>query len=113
MLPGGSHQRRPKHDAEAAPAEEQVDEPASKYARMQWFVVTWLVCDNVLLTFGSLGKKNSRAAFFHAENVDFPLISISLNTLYVFGTLDSLAVGTRRACYLGRFSGSTRRCLHP
>ena len=94
MLPGGSHQRRPKHDAEAAPAEEQVDEPASKYARMQWFVVTWLVCDNVLLTLGSLGKKNSRAAFFHAEMLVFP-ISISLNTLYVFGTLDSLAVGTR------------------
>ena len=94
MLPGGSHQRRPKHDAEAAPAEEQVDEPASKYARMQWFVVTWLVCDNVLLTFGSLGKKSSRAAFFHAEMLVFP-ISISLNTLYVFGTLDSLAVGTR------------------
>ena len=94
MLPGGSHQRRPKHDAEAAPAEEQVDEPASKYARMQWFVVTWLVCDNVLLTLGSLGKKNSRAAFFHAEMLVFP-ISISLNTLYVICTLDSLAVGTR------------------
>jgi hypothetical protein len=94
MLSGGSHQRRqPKHVAEAAPAE-QVDEPASKYARMQWFVVTWLVCDNVLLTLGSLGKKNSRAAFFHAEMLVFP-ISISLNTLYVFGTLDSLAVGTR------------------
>jgi hypothetical protein len=94
MLPGGSHQRRPKHDAEAAPAEEQVDEPASKYARMQWFVVLWLVCDNVLLTFGSLGKKSSRAAFFHAEMLVFP-ISISLNTLYVFGTLDSSAVGKR------------------
>ena len=96
MLPGGSHQRRPKHDAEAAPAEEQVDEPASKYARMQWFVVTWLVCDNVLLTFGSLGKKSSRAAFFNAEMLVFA-ISISLNMLYVFGTLDSPAVGTRRA----------------
>ena len=96
MLPGGSHQRRPKHDAEAAPAEEQVDEPASKYARMQWFVVTWLVCDNVLLTLGSLGKKNSRAAFFHAEMLVFP-ISISLNMLYVFGTLDSSAVARGRA----------------
>ena len=94
MLPGGSHQRRPKHDAEAAPAEKQVDEPASKYARMQWFVVTWLVCDNVLLTFGSLGKKSSRAAFFHAEMLVFP-ISISLNMLYIFGTLDSLALGGR------------------
>ena len=83
MLPGGSHQRRPKHDAEAATAERQVDEPASKYARMQWFVVLWLVCDNVLLTFGSLGKKSSRAAFFHAEMLVFP-ISISLNTLYVY-----------------------------
>ena len=96
MLPGGSHQRRPKHDAEAAPAEEQVDEPASKYARMQLFVVTWLVCDNVLLTFGSLGKKSSRAAFFNAEMLVFP-ISISLNILYVYGTLDAPAVGTRRA----------------
>ena len=97
MLPGGSHQRRPpKHDdAEAAPAE-QVDEPASKYARMQWFVVTWLVCDNVLLTFGSLGKKSSRAAFFNAEMLVFP-ISISLNMLYVFGTLDSSAVARGRA----------------
>ena len=94
MLPGGSHQRRPKHDAEAATAERQVDEPASKYARMQWFVVLWLVCDNVLLTFGSLGKKSSRAAFFHAEMLVFP-ISISLNTLYVYGTLDSSAVGRR------------------
>ena len=96
MLPGGSHQRRPKHDAEAAPAEKQVDEPASKYARMQWFVVTWLVCDNVLLTFGSLGKKSSRAAFFNAEMLVFP-ISISLNMLYVFGTLDSSAVARGRA----------------
>jgi len=97
MLPGGSHQRRPpKHDdAEAAPAE-QVDEPASKYARMQWFVVTWLVCDNVLLTFGSLGKQSSRAAFFNAEMLVFP-ISISLNMLYVFGTLDSSAVARGRA----------------
>ena len=61
MLPGGSHQRRPKHDAEAAPEEKQ-DEPASKYARIQWFVVLWLVCDNVLLTFGSLGKKSTPCA---------------------------------------------------
>ena len=60
MLPGGSHQRRPKHDAEAATGEKQ-DEPASKYARIQWFVVLWLICDNVLLTFGSLGKKSTRA----------------------------------------------------
>ena len=94
MLPGGSHQRRPhKHDdaATAAPGEKQ-DEPASKYARMQWFLVTWLVCDNALLTFGSLG----RAAAFHLEMLIFP-ISISLCMLYIFGTLDSLAVGTRRA----------------
>ena len=94
MLPGGSHQRRQaKHEdvAEAAPAE-QVDEPASKYTRMQWFVVTWLVCDNALLTFGSLGK----TASFHLEMLIFP-ISISLCMLYIFGTLDSSAVGTRRA----------------
>ena len=96
MLPSGSHQRRPKHDAEAAPAEEQVDEPASKYARMQWFLVTWLVCDNALHTFGSLGKKDTRAASFHLEMLIFP-ISISLCMLYIFGTLDSSAVGTRRA----------------
>ena len=96
MLPGGSHQRRPKHDAEAAPAEKQVDEPASKYARIQWCVVTWLICDNVLLTFGSLGRKSTRAASFHLEMLIFP-ISISLCMLYIFGTLDSSAVGTRRA----------------
>ena len=97
MLPGGSHQRRPKHDAEAAPEEKQVDEPASKYARMQWFLVTWLVCDNALLTFGSLGGiKSTRAASFHLEMLIFP-ISISLCMLYIFGTLDSSAVGTRRA----------------
>ena len=96
MLPSGSYQRRPKHDAEAAPAEEQVDEPASKYARMQWFLVTWLVCDNALHTFGSLGKKDTRAASFHLEMLIFP-ISISLCMLYIFGTLDSSAVGTRRA----------------
>ena len=96
MLPGGSHQRRPpKHDAEAAPAEKQ-DEPASKYARMQWFLITWLVCDNALLTFGSLGKKSTRHAAFHLEMLIFP-ISISLCMLYVFGTLDALAVGTYRA----------------
>ena len=97
MLPGGSHQRRPKHDAGAAAEEQQVDEPASKYARIQWFVVLWLVFDNVLLTFGSLGKKSSRAAFFHAEMLVYP-ISISLLMLYIFGTLDSLAVGTRAIC---------------
>ena len=97
MLTSGSHQRRPhKHDdTEAAPAENQ-DEPASKYARMQWFLVTWLVCDNALLTFGSVGKKGTRAASFHLEMLIFP-ISISLCMLYVFGTLDSLAVGTYRA----------------
>ena len=98
MLPGASHQRRPpKHDdAEAAPGE-KLDEPASKYARIQWFVVLWLVFDNVLLTFGSLGKKGSRAVFFHAEMLVYP-ISISLLMLYIFGTLDSLAVGTRAIC---------------
>ena len=97
MLPGGSHQRRPKHDAEAAPGEKPVDEPASKYARIQWFVVLWLVFDNVLLTFGSLGKKSSRAVFFHAEMLVYP-ISISLLMLYIFGTLDAPAVGTRAIC---------------
>ena len=69
MLPGESYQRRPpKHDdAEAAPGEKQ-DEPASKYARIQWFVVLWLVCDNVLLTFGSLGKKSIRASMASSFN---------------------------------------------
>ena len=97
MLPGGSHQRRPpKHDGVATAGEKQ-DEPASKYARMQWFLVIWLVCDNALLTLGSLGgKKSTRAASFHLEMLIFP-ISISLCMLYIFGTLDSLAVGTRRA----------------
>ena len=94
MLPGGSHQRRPKHDAEAAPAEEQVDEPASKYARIQWCIVTWLVCDNVLLTFASLGKKSIRHLMLNVETLMFPTC-ISLCMLYAFGTIDSSAVGTR------------------
>ena len=47
-------------------------------------------------TFGSLGKKSSRAAFFNAEMLVFPII-ISLNMLYVFGTLDSSAVARGRA----------------
>ena len=94
MLPGGSHQRRPKHDAEAAPAEQQVDEPASKYARIQWCIVTWLVCDNVLLTFASLGKKSIRAPMLNVEALMFPTC-ISLCMLYAFGTMDSSAVGRR------------------
>ena len=94
MLPGGSHQRRPKHDAEAAPAEEQVDEPASKYARIQWCIVTWLVCDNVLLTFASLGKKSIRHLMLNVETLMFPTC-ISLCMLYAFGTIDSSAVGRR------------------
>ena len=94
MLPGGSHQRRPKHDAEAAPAEAQVDEPASKYARIQWCIVAWLVCDNVLLTFASLGKKSIRHIMLNTETLLFP-ICISLCMLYAFGTIDSSAVGRR------------------
>ena len=94
MLPGGSHQRRPKHDAEAAPAEKQVDEPASKYARIQWCIVTWLVCDNVILTFASLGKKSIRHLMLNVETLMFP-ICISLCMLYAFGTIDSSAVGRR------------------
>ena len=94
MLPGGSHQRRPKHDAEAAPEEKQVDEPASKYARIQWCIVTWLVCDNVLLTFASLGKKSIRHLMLNVETLMFP-ICISLCMLYAFGTIDSSAIGRR------------------
>ena len=94
MLPGGSHQRRPKHDAEAAPAENQVDEPASKYARIQWCIVAWLVCDNVLLTFASLGKKSIRHIMLNTETLLFP-ICISLCMLYAFGTIDSSAIGRR------------------
>ena len=48
-------------------------------------------------TLGSVGKKSTRAASFHLEMLIFP-ISISLCMLYVFGTLDSLAVGTRAIC---------------
>ena len=77
MLSGGSHQRRPKHDAEAASAEQQVDEPASKYARIQWCIATWLVCDKVLLTFASLGKKSIRHLMLNVETLMFP-ICISL-----------------------------------
>ena len=94
MLPGGSHQRRPKHDAEAASAEKQVDEPASKYARIQCCIATWLVCDNVLLTFASLGKKSIRHLMLNVETLMFPTC-ISLCMLYAFGTIDSSAVGRR------------------
>ena len=94
MLPSGSHQRRPKHDAEAAAEEQQVDEPASKYARIQWCIVAWLVCDNVLLTFASLGKKSIRHIMLNTETLLFP-ICISLCMLYAFGTIDSSAVGRR------------------
>ena len=112
MLPGGSHQRRqPKHNDAAAAPSEKLDEPASKYARMQWFLITWLVCDNVLLTFGSLGKKSSRAAFFHAEMLVFP-ISISLNTLYVSARWIRWPSAPARLLF-GSFSGSTRPFLHP
>ena len=50
MLPSGGHQQ-PKRDAGAA---ETVDEPASEYSRLQWFVVAWLVGDSLLLTIASL-----------------------------------------------------------
>ena len=49
------------------------DAPASKYARLQWVVIIWLVCDNVLITFASLGKKNVRDASMQMEMLLFPI----------------------------------------
>ena len=68
------------------------DVPASEYARLQWFLVAWLVGDCTLLTWGSV--PTYKAGIANYESLIFP-ISISLCILYFFGTIDSSAVGKR------------------
>ena len=89
---GSSHQQ-PKPGAEAAAGDEQ-DEPASEYARLERFVVAWLVGDNAIFTFAALSKRMIRYNAMAIEIMVFP-ISMSLCLLYAFGTLDSSAVGRR------------------
>ena len=90
MLPSRSHQE-PKP---SAVGDEIVDEPASEYARLQRFVVAWLVGDNAIFTFAALSKRMIRYNAMAIEIMVFP-ISMSLCLLYAFGTLDSSAVGRR------------------
>ena len=94
MLPSGGSHEQPKRDAEAAAGDEKVDEPASEYARLQCFVAAWLVCDEALLTVAAVGEKDIHWSSAHLEMIVFPM-SLSLCLLYAFGTMDSLAVGTR------------------
>ena len=100
MLPSGGSHEQPKRDAGAA---ETVDEPASEYARLQWFVVAWLVGDSLLLTFASLSKESrGRTYATHLEMLTWPLC-MSLMLLYFFGTMDSSAVGLRAVVIWGTF----------
>ena len=94
---GSSHQQ-PKPSAEAA-AGDETDAPASEYARLERFVVAWLVCDNALLTLAGLSK--GVAITLCIWRLWFA-ISMSLCLLYAFGTLDSSAVG-RRAIFIWVF----------
>ena len=89
----GSSRQEPKPSSEAA-AGDETDAPASEYARLERFVVAWLVCDNALLTLAGLSKGRRRYNAVHLEVMAFA-ISMSLCLLYAFGTLDSSAVGPR------------------
>jgi len=97
MLPfddGGTdlEQQQQKQPSEAGPATEDV--PASEYARLQWFLVAWLVGDCALLTWSNV--PTHRVEVYNVEALIFP-ISISLCILYAFATIDSSAVGKRAA----------------
>ena len=94
MLPfdaGGTdlEQQQQKQPPEADPA---TDVPASEYARLQGFLVAWLVGDCALLTLGSVPTYQAEIA--NSESLIFP-ICMSLCILYFFGTIDSSAVGKR------------------
>ena len=97
MLPfdaGGTdleQQQQQKQPSEADPA---TDVPASEYARLQWFLVAWLVGDCALLTWTNV--PTFRHDVYNAEALIFP-ITISLCMLYFFATIDSSAVGKRAA----------------
>ena len=93
MLPfdaGGTDLEQQKEPSEKDQATEDV--PASEYARLQWFLVAWLVGDCALLTWGSV--PTYKAGIANYESLIFP-ISMSLCILYFFGTIDSSAVGKR------------------
>ena len=101
MLPSGGSHEQPKRDARAAKSTaeaatgDEKDEPASEYARLERLVVTWLVCDEALLTYAALSKKGRGKTYAtHLEMLTWPLC-MSLCMLYFFGTLDSSAVGRR------------------
>ena len=81
-----------KQHSDSTPAAEDV--PASTYARLERSVILWLIGDNTLITFACLGKKSVRTPTLLMEMLVFQ-ISISLNMLYFFGTMDSSAVGRR------------------
>ena len=96
MLPfddGGTDlEQQQKQPSEADQATEDV--PASEYARLQWFLVAWLVGDCALLTWSNV--PTHRVEVYNVEALIFP-ISISLCILYAFATIDSSAVGKRAA----------------
>ena len=81
-----------KQQSDPTPAAEDV--PASTYARLERSVILWLIGDNILLTFACIGKKSIRIPCLLMEMMIFQL-SLSLNMLYFFGTMDSSAVGRR------------------
>ena len=89
---GSSHQQ-PKPGAEAAAGDEK-DVPASEYARLERFVVAWLVGDNAIFLLAALSKGKLRWNAMAMEMMVFA-ISMSLCLLLAFGTLQSLRVGPR------------------
>ena len=88
-LGGTDLEQQQKQPSEADPA---TDVPASEYARLQGFLVAWLVGDCALLTLGSVPTYQAEIA--NSESLIFP-ICMSLCFLYAFGTIDSSAVGKR------------------
>ena len=89
----GSGHQQPKPGAEAA-AGDAKDVPASEYARLERFVVAWLVGNNAIFTLAALSKGSLRTHASHLEIMVFS-ISMSLCLLYAFGTMNSSAVGRR------------------
>jgi hypothetical protein len=93
MLPfdaGGTDLEQQKE--QPSEKDQATDVPASEYARLQGFLVAWLVGDCALLTLGSVPTYQAEIA--NSESLIFP-ICMSLCILYFFGTIDSSAVGKR------------------
>ena len=88
----GSGHQQSKPGAEAAGDEKDV--PFSEYARLERFVVAWLVGNNAIFTLAALSKGSLRTHASHLEIMVFS-ISMSLCLLYAFGTMNSSAVGRR------------------